>query len=129
MKELFQIIFVAVVVCVSTPTLAQQNSLDMLREMETNQALLQLIEANRANRHAETQRINAEFYQAEAAKKAREEAEELRHEIELSRDEVRQSAVRTRNNFYLGFLLLFIAVLVTFIIRKPIKEKTMSMSE
>lgn len=123
MKKLPQIIFVAIMVCVSTTTPAQQNSLDMLREIETNQAILQQailqqIEANIARRHAETQRINAEFYQAEAAKKAREEAEALR-------DEVRQAAVRTRNNFYLGVLLLFIAVLATFIIRKSNKEKIM----
>jgi len=73
----------------------------------------------------QTQRINAEFYQAEMAKKARVEAEALRHEIELARGEVEQAVVRTRNNFHLGVLLLFIAVLATYIIKKSNKEKIM----
>ncbi len=125
MKKLSQIIFVTMMVCVSTSAAAQQSSLDMLREIETNQAILQQIEANIARQHAETQRINAEFYQAEMAKKARVEAEALRHEIELARGEVEQAVVRTRNNFHLGVLLLFIAVLATYIIKKSNKEKIM----
>jgi hypothetical protein len=115
-------------------------------EMEQSRLRWQQMEAETARRHAEIDRLRAETdrlrtwnesqaaadhareiaeraeraaaVQAEAAKKAEEAAEELR-------DEMEQSAVRTKNNIYLGIMLIFIAVSVAYVIRQSKKEPIM----
>lgn len=114
-------------------------------EMERHR-LWQQMEAETARRHAEIDRLRAETdrllmwnesqdavdrardiaeraeraaaEQAEAAKMAEEAAEELRNEMA-------QSAVRSRNNIYLGMMLIFVAGFVAYVIRQSKKEPIM----
>ena len=90
------------------------------------------MEAETARRHTEIDRLQmwnesqaavdraerAAAEQAEAAKKAQEAAEELR-------DEIAQSAVRTKNNIYLGVILIFIASSIAYVIRQSNREPIM----
>jgi hypothetical protein len=115
-------------------------------EMEQSRLRWQQMEAETARRHAEIDRLRAETdrlrmwnesqeaadrareiaeraeqaaaEQAEAARKAEEAAEELRDEIE-------QSAVRTKNNIYLGIMLIFVAGFIAYVIRQSKKEPIM----
>lgn len=115
-------------------------------EMEQSRLRWQQMEAETAKRHAEIDRLRAETdrlrmwnesqavakrareiaeraeraaaEQADAAKKAEEAAEELR-------DEMEQSAVRTKNNIYLGVMLIFIAASIAHVIRQSKKEPIM----
>lgn len=150
MTRLFQAVLVATVTCMSTAAIAQKSTQDLLREIESSNRAMQLeteqsrlrwqqMEVEAALRHAEIDRIRmwneseeaavrareiaeraeqAASEQAEASKKAEEAAEELR-------DEMEQATVRAKNNIYLGGVLIFTAVLVTYIIRKSKREEVM----
>ncbi|MBW7831838.1 MAG: hypothetical protein H3C29_01345 [Simplicispira suum] len=115
-------------------------------EMEQSRLRWQQMEAETARRHAEIDRLRAETdrlrmwnesqeaadrareiaeraeqaaaEQAEAARMAEEAAEELRDEIE-------QSAVRTKNNIYLGIMLIFVSGFIAYVIRQSKKEPIM----
>ena len=139
------------VACISTSAVAQKSIQDVLRDMESSNRAMQLemelsrlrmqqSEAETARRYSEIERLRmlnesqeaanrareaverAAAEQAEAAKKAEKAAEELRQEIALA-------AVRTKNNIYLGCLLLFTGGFVAYVIRKSKKEKVMQESE
>lgn len=115
-------------------------------EIEKSQLRWQQMEAEIARRYAEIDRLRAETdqlrmwnesqeaadraidiaeraeqvaaEQSEAARRAEEAAEELR-------DEMEQSAVRTKNNIYLGIMLVFVAGFMATVIRQSKKEPIM----
>lgn len=150
MKRIFQLLLVATVTCMSTTAIAQKSIQELPREIESinraAQVEMQKMEADTARRQAEINRLRAEtdrlriWYksqensdrahataeraeqaeaeQVEAARMAEEAAEELL-------DEIVQSAVRTKNNIYLGITLVFVAGFVAYFMRQSRKELIM----
>lgn len=143
MNRLFHILLVATVTCMSTAAIAQKSTQELLREIESSNFAAQLemeqsrlrwqqMEAEKARRHAEIDRLRmlnesqeaadraeqAAAEHAEAARKAEEAAQELRDEIE-------QSTVRTKNNIYLGVVFIFVAGFTAYVIRQSKMEPVM----
>jgi len=127
----------------STAAIAQKSTQELLREIESSNFAAQLemeqsrlrwqqMEAEKARRHAEIDRLRmlnesqeaadraeqAAAEHAEAARKAEEAAQELRDEIE-------QSTVRTKNNIYLGVVFIFVAGFTAYVIRQSKMEPVM----
>lgn len=143
MNRLFQLLLVATVTCMTTAAIAQKSTQELLREIESSNRAAQLemeqsrlrwqqMEAETAWRHAEIDRLRMWNESQEAADRAREIAEraeqaaaEQAEAAEELRDEMEQSAVRTKNNIYLGTMLIFVAGFIVYVIRQSKKGPIM----
>lgn len=107
------------------PTPADQETRLKLEEMQHQ---LQQAEIDRELEKEEREKAAkeaAEDARREAEERAREATEQAERAAANIRNEMIRSAVKTKNNLYLGGLLLLIGGFVTFIIKSADKEKSM----